>query len=254
MVSQEVRDLRIAIGSYVQERYEPPRREVGWHYFGHGAKESLLSSVYLDCFPEDTHCDGGVTKEDVAIGFFLHDAGKLTSTTEPSTWRVSRAQLTEQEWVEIRSHVHHSLKFLEACEGLLSNKFNPVVKSIALEHHEYFNGNGGPQKLKGEEISYFGRLACVVDHFISLCEDRPERRNTIHPRRRFWYNKSYRRAAKMLSLTSRHSPHQALAIMRNDRGSIFDPSIFDKFSQVIENNLYMAEPGLRWIGEYDPFQ
>ncbi len=46
----------------------------------------------------------------------------------------------------------------------------PVVLA-GLEHHERLDGSGYPQKLKGEEISLFGRMAAICDTYDWLVND-----------------------------------------------------------------------------------
>jgi putative nucleotidyltransferase with HDIG domain len=47
---------------------------------------------------------------------------------------------------------------------------DPVVRAC-LEHHEMLDGSGYPQKLKGEEISLFGRMAAICDTYDWLVND-----------------------------------------------------------------------------------
>ena len=46
---------------------------------------------------------------------------------------------------------------------------------IVLHHHERYDGNGYPSKLKGEEIPYFARIAAVADTFDAMTSVRPYR-------------------------------------------------------------------------------
>jgi putative two-component system response regulator len=74
-----------------------------------------------------------------------------------------------------------------------------VAASIALTHHERWDGTGYPNGLRGEEIPLAGRIVAVVDVFDALLSDR-----------------SYRDAL---------SPAEVLAILERDRGDHFDPDI-----------------------------
>jgi HD-GYP domain-containing protein (c-di-GMP phosphodiesterase class II) len=44
-----------------------------------------------------------------------------------------------------------------------------------LQHHEFWNGMGYPQGLKGKDISLFARIIAVADAFVDLLTDRPGR-------------------------------------------------------------------------------
>ena len=72
---------------------------------------------------------------------------------------------------------------------------------IALTHHERFDGSGYPQGLKGEEIPLEGRITAVADVFDALLSDR-----------------SYRSAM---------SVDEAIGLMKDERGTHFDPEIVD---------------------------
>jgi len=100
-----------------------------------------------------------------AIGFLIHDAGMakvpafITGKTTP---------LKPDEWEKIPPHPIVSMKIAQKLE-IGSDE----IKGIVLEHHERLDGSGYPQKLKGEEISRFGRLAAVADSFAAMVQTRP---------------------------------------------------------------------------------
>jgi putative two-component system response regulator len=48
-----------------------------------------------------------------------------------------------------------------------------LARSIALTHHEQWDGNGYPHGLKGEDIPIAGRLTAVADVFDALTSERP---------------------------------------------------------------------------------
>ena len=76
-----------------------------------------------------------------------------------------------------------------------------LAASIALTHHERFDGSGYPNGLVGEEIPLEGRITAVADVFDALLTDR-----------------SYRQALPL---------DEAVAVMREGRGTQFDPAIVD---------------------------
>jgi HD-GYP domain-containing protein (c-di-GMP phosphodiesterase class II) len=52
----------------------------------------------------------------------------------------------------------------------------PVVRDMARNHHERFDGKGYPDGLKGSEIPLAARILTVADAFDAMTSDRPYRR------------------------------------------------------------------------------
>jgi putative two-component system response regulator len=73
--------------------------------------------------------------------------------------------------------------------------------TVALRHHERYDGRGYPQGLAGEQIPLEGRIVAIADVFDALLSDR-----------------SYRPAL---------SVDEAVAVIRKGRGTHFDPQIVD---------------------------
>ena len=87
-------------------------------------------------------------------------------------------------------------------------KFLTIAKEIAYSHQEKWDGSGYPQGLKGEAIPLSARLMAVADVYDALISDRV-------------YKKAF--------------PHdQAVQMMREGRGSHFDPYILDAFLELHE--------------------
>ncbi len=74
---------------------------------------------------------------------------------------------------------------------------------IALTHHERYDGSGYPHRLAGERIPVEGRIVAIADVFDALTSDRV-----------------YRPAMTV---------DQAVAILRDGRGTHFDPVLLDHF-------------------------
>ena len=88
-----------------------------------------------------------------------------------------------------------------------------------LYHHERWDGNGYPKKLKGEEIPLCARIMAIADVFDALYEERI-------------YKKAIRPARKVLDM------------MKEERGSQFDPLILDEFLDMHEEIInYTGEEG-----------
>jgi putative two-component system response regulator len=134
--------------------------------------------------------------EDLRMAAMLHDVGKIGV---PDMVLLKPSALSEDERVMIRRHPEIGHRLLEAA----SNQALRLGASVALSHHEWWDGTGYPQLLAGEAIPIEGRLTAVADCFDALTSDRV-----------------YRPA---LSLD------EATAAMERERGTHFDPRLLDVF-------------------------
>lgn len=86
-----------------------------------------------------------------------------------------------------------------------ANEFLTMASSLAMNHHEKWDGSGYPRGLGREDIPIEARILAVCDVWDALLSERP-----------------YKRA---------FSEAEALDIMRSERGRHFDPAVFDAFEQ-----------------------
>ncbi len=126
----------------------------------------------------------------------MHDVGKIGI---PDSILLKPGRLTPQERTIMNSHTLIGARLLA---GSPSNLLQ-AGEVIALTHHEWWDGNGYPKHLHGEDIPLPGRICALADVFDALTSDRP-----------------YRPAL---------ANEQALELMRQGRGSQFDPALFDLF-------------------------
>lgn len=99
----------------------------------------------------------------------LHDVGKITV---PDDILLKPGNLTSDEFAVIRGHA-------KAGAELLSGSRSPTIRmaeSIALTHHERWDGAGYPQGLSGERIPIEARIVAVADAFDAMSRDRSHRR------------------------------------------------------------------------------
>ena len=68
--------------------------------------------------------------------------------------------------------------------------FNRGVQLLVRWHHEWFNGEGYPDRLRGEEIPVAARILRLADAYAALTDDRP-RRNARTPDEAKQYLKEY---------------------------------------------------------------
>jgi putative nucleotidyltransferase with HDIG domain len=124
----------------------------------------------------------------------LHDMGKLAV---PEYILNKPGSLTPAEFERMKTHASVGADILSAID------FPYPVVPIVRHHHENWDGSGYPAGLKGADIPIGARVLSVVDCFDALTSDRPYR--------------------------PRLSDEDALQIVRDRRGSMYDPLIVDTF-------------------------
>src|SRR4030042_203643 len=89
----------------------------------------------------------------------LHDIGKVAI---PDTILLKKGKLNSKEWKIIKRHPEIGYKIAES---------TPQISSIAediLSHHEWWNGSGYPQGLKGKDIPVNACIASIVVSFFLI--------------------------------------------------------------------------------------
>jgi putative two-component system response regulator len=126
----------------------------------------------------------------------MHDIGKIGI---PDSILLKKGRLTGEEFDVIKTHTTIGAKILSDSGA----KILQMAESIALHHHEKWNGKGYPAGLGGEDIPIEGRIVALPDTFDALTSKRP-------------YKGPY-------------PVDVAVDIIRKERGEHFDPQIVDAF-------------------------
>ncbi len=126
----------------------------------------------------------------------LHDIGKLAV---PEHIINKPGKLTPEEFEKMKIHPVVGADILERV------KFPYPVVPIVRSHHEWWNGKGYPDGLKGDEIPIGARILTVVDCFDALTSDRPYRKGK--------------------------SLDDAMALVRSLSGTQFDPEVVEIFQE-----------------------
>lgn len=96
----------------------------------------------------------------------LHDIGKLgvddAILSKPGP-------LTDKEYAVVKTHPQMGSAILEPLDFLSKERI------IAHHHHERYDGNGYPDKLKGERIPLSSRIMALADSFDAMKSERPYR-------------------------------------------------------------------------------
>ena len=86
----------------------------------------------------------------------LHDIGLVAINTSILT---KPGPLDENEWDRVKSHPEVGSRIVQSITEL-----QHISKEI-LHHHEWYDGTGYPQGLKGNEIPYFSRIISIIDAY-----------------------------------------------------------------------------------------
>jgi putative nucleotidyltransferase with HDIG domain len=109
----------------------------------------------------------GKQLEELRITGLLHDIGKIGV---PGTILNKAGRLTEEEYAIVKRHPEDGGQILSKMRT-----FRALVPAVR-HHHEWFNGNGYPDGLRGKEIPIAARILAVADAFDAMTADRPYRK------------------------------------------------------------------------------
>jgi putative two-component system response regulator len=141
----------------------------------------------------------------------MHDIGKIGISDRIL---LKAGPLDRRERREIERHPEIGREILIGS----STELLQLAATIAASHHEWWDGTGYPGELAGEEIPLEGRIVAIVDVFDALHSER-----------------CYRPAL---------TPEQALRMMRDERGTHFDPQLFDVFMDHYEEAMELFRDAL----------
>lgn len=144
----------------------------------------------------------------------LHDIGKVGV---PDHILLKPGKLTDDEFEQMKEHPKYGRDALEAAEVASdeSEDFLECAKEIAYGHHEKWDGSGYPEGLSGDDIPISARLMALSDVYDALVSRRV-------------YKPAF--------------PHEkAVAIIKEGRGSHFDPDMVDAFLASSEEFYAIAQ-------------
>jgi putative nucleotidyltransferase with HDIG domain len=135
-----------------------------------------------------------LTLKAIEAAALLHDTGKIAV---PEHILNKPGKLTPAEFEKMKLHAPIGAEILSSID------FPYPVVPIVRHHHENWDGTGYPDGIRGTDIPIGARILSVVDCFDALTSDRPYR--------------------------PRMTDEAAVAILRERRGTMYDPEIVDIF-------------------------
>ncbi|WP_153111395.1 HD-GYP domain-containing protein [Propionivibrio limicola] len=96
----------------------------------------------------------------------MHDIGKIGV---PDHILLKPGKLTSDEWGLMQRHAAIGYELLKGSESVVLQ----AAATIAVSHHEKFDGSGYPHRVSGNAIPLFGRIVAVADVFDALTSERP---------------------------------------------------------------------------------
>jgi len=137
--------------------------------------------------------------EQISNASLLHDIGKFSL---PDTIIKKAGKYEQHEWEEVQKHTVVGASLLKNS----SDQTLQLAEAIAMSHHERWDGSGYPSGLKMEEIPLAARICAVADVYDAL---------------------TTKRVYKKLV-----PPEEALALITESGGVLFDPNLARKFGDV----------------------
>lgn len=99
----------------------------------------------------------------------LHDIGKIAI---PDSILLKPGRLTPEEFEEMKTHTIKGCDLLEQLIDVWGEEYRDTAYNVIRHHHEKWDGNGYPDKLKGDEIPLSAQIVSVADVFDALTTKR----------------------------------------------------------------------------------
>ena len=128
----------------------------------------IRMSYYARAIAEALQLDADYV-ETLFLAAPMHDVGKIGI---PDAVLLKPGKLSPEEWAIMQTHCAIGAE-------IIGNDDSPIIsmaRSIALHHHEKWDGSGYPQGLAGEAIPLEGRIIALADVFDALTSVRPYKR------------------------------------------------------------------------------
>ena len=199
--TEELRATRLEIVQRLGRAAEYKDNETGMHVLRMSHFAYLLAKAHGQT---DAWCD------DLLNAAPMHDVGKIGI---PDAVLLKPGKLDDEEWAIMRRHAEIGADILgEHPSGVLR-----MASTVALAHHEKFDGTGYPKGLVGTDIPLEARICAIADVFDALTSVRP-------------YKKAW-------------SEEEAVDYLRSQAGKHFDPQLVALFVELVPQTREIRQ---RW--------
>ncbi len=134
----------------------------------------------------------------------MHDVGKIGI---PDHILQKPGKLDDAEWAIMKTHPQIGSEIL----GNSDSELMKMAREVALNHHEKYDGSGYPAGKAGKDIPYIARIVTIADVFDAL--------TSVRPYKEAW------------------SAEKAFDLLKDERGSHFDPDLVDLFLRLKDEVL-----------------
>jgi response regulator RpfG family c-di-GMP phosphodiesterase len=120
--------------------------------------------------------------EAIVFASVLHDVGK---TAIPLEILIKPEKLTPEEFEIVKNHTTIAGQALDSANLIFREEFGKdsylaLASDIAIYHHEKWNGEGYPHRLKGTDIPLSARITAIADVYDALTSERPYKKPWSH--------------------------------------------------------------------------
>ena len=199
---QELEETRLQIVQRLGRAAEYKDNETGMHV--------IRMSHYAHRLALAAGCDAAWA-HDLLSAAPMHDVGKIGVR---DAILQKPGKLDDNEWTVMRQHPQFGAEII----GEHPSRMLRLARSVALSHHEKWDGSGYPQGLAGEAIPLEARIVALADVFDALTSERP-------------YKKAW-------------PAEQAMNFIAEQAGLHFDPALVQLFVPLLTQLL---EIRARWM-------
>lgn len=153
--------------------------------------------------------------DQISSAAIMHDVGKITVSDSILN---KPGKLTAEEYETMKLHTIKGSEILDLIPQFKGNKLYEYAYDICRHHHERWDGNGYPDKLKGEEISIWAQVVSIADVYDALTTERVYK--------------------------SAFSPEKAIQMINEGQCGQFNPELLDALGEVFKELMSENKEGI----------